>query len=100
MGKHRSSGVQLHITSLPSKYGIGDFGPEAYKFADFLTKAGQNYWQVLPLNQVSSKYNYSPYSGLSAFAGNVLLISPELLYQRGLLTKKDISEFQPLPQQK
>ena len=87
MKKHRGSGIQLHITSLPSKYGIGDFGPEAYKFADFLAKAGQSYWQVLPLNQVSSKDNYSPYSGVSSFAGNILLISPELLYRRGLLTK-------------
>jgi 4-alpha-glucanotransferase len=93
MKKHRGSGIQLHITSLPSKYGIGDFGPEAYKFADFLAKAGQSYWQVLPLNQVSSKDNYSPYSGLSSFAGNVLLISPELMYRRGLLTKKDISDI-------
>ncbi|MGA2916849.1 MAG: 4-alpha-glucanotransferase [Sedimentisphaerales bacterium] len=92
MRKHRGSGVQLHITSLPSKYGIGDFGPEAYKFADFLESAGQSYWQILPLNQVSSKDNYSPYSCLSAFAGNILLISPELLHRRGLLTKKDISD--------
>jgi 4-alpha-glucanotransferase len=92
MKKHRGSGIQLHITSLPSKYGIGDFGPEAYKFADFLAKAGQSYWQVLPLNKVSPKDNYSPYSGLSSFAGNILLISPELLYRRGLLTKKDISD--------
>ncbi len=93
MKKHRGSGIQLHITSLPSKYGIGDFGPEAYKFADFLAKAGQSYWQVLPLNQVSLKDNYSPYSNLSSYAGNILLISPEMLYRRGLLTKKDISDI-------
>jgi len=93
MRKHKGSGILLHITSLPSKYGIGDFGPEAYKFADFLAKAGQDYWQVLPLNQVSSKDNYSPYSSLSAFAGNILLISPEMLHRRGLLTKKDISDI-------
>jgi 4-alpha-glucanotransferase len=93
MRNRRGSGIQLHITSLPSKYGIGDFGPEAYKFADFLARAGQSYWQVLPLNQVSSEDNYSPYSSLSAFAGNTLLISPELLYRKGLLTKKDISDI-------
>jgi 4-alpha-glucanotransferase len=93
MRKHRGSGIQLHITSLPSKYGIGDFGPEAYKFADFLTRAGQSYWQVLPLNQVSSRGNYSPYSSLSAFAGNILLISPELLYQQGFMAEKDISDI-------
>ncbi len=93
MRKHRGSGVQLHITSLPSKYGIGDFGPEAYKFADFLAKAGQSYWQILPLNQVSPRYNFSPYSCLSTFAGNVLLISPQLLYQQGLIAKKDISDI-------
>lgn len=93
MRKHKGSGILLHITSLPSKYGIGDFGPEAYKFVDFLAKAGQDYWQVLPLNQVSSKDNYSPYSSLSAFAGNTMLISPEMLHRRGLLAKKDISDI-------
>ncbi|MDD5010580.1 MAG: 4-alpha-glucanotransferase [Phycisphaerae bacterium] len=93
MRKRRGSGIQLHITSLPSKYGIGDFGPEAYKFADFLYEAGQSYWQVLPLNQVSSKTNYSPYSSLSAFAGNVLLISPQLLCRQGLIAKKDVSNI-------
>lgn len=93
MKKHRGGGIQLHITSLPSKFGIGDFGPEAYKFADFLSDAGQSYWQVLPLTQVSVKYNYSPYSSLSAFAGNVLLISPQILYQQCLISKKDISDI-------
>jgi len=93
MMKNRSSGIQLHITSLPSKYGIGDFGPEAYKFADFLAAAGQSYWQILPLNQINPRDSYSPYSCMSAFAGNTLLISPELLCHRGLLTKKDISDI-------
>ena len=84
--KKRASGVLLHITSLPSKYGIGDLGPEAYKFADFLTKAKQRYWQVLPLNPTER----SPYNSTSAFAGNPLVLSPELLYQQGLLTKDEI----------
>jgi 4-alpha-glucanotransferase len=96
MGK-RASGILLHITSLPSKYGIGDFGPQAYKFADFLARAGQSYWQVLPLSPINSKGNYSPYNCTSAFASNTLFISPELLYQQGLLTKKDIQNRPAFP---
>ena len=80
MIKQRASGILLHVTSLPSKYGIGDLGPEAYKFADFLADAKQRYWQVLPLGPTSAKSGCSPYDCLSAFAGNTLLISPELLY--------------------
>jgi len=90
--KNRASGILLHITSLPSKYGIGDFGDGAYKFADFLAAAKQKYWQLLPLNPPSFvKGSPSPYNCTSAFAGNNLLISPELLYQDGLLNKKDIA---------
>jgi len=96
--KKRASGILLHITSLPSKYGIGDFGPEAYKFADFLRRASQNYWQILPLNYTTPKAAHSPYSCVSAFAGNPLLISPELLCRRGLLTKSDIKDVPGLPQ--
>jgi 4-alpha-glucanotransferase len=81
----RSAGVLLHITSLPGKYPIGDFGPGAYYFADFLHRAGQSYWQILPLNQVNASKAYSPYSPVSAFAGNILLISPELLVNEGLI---------------
>jgi len=77
--KKRASGILLYISSLPSKYGIGDFGPQAYEFADFLVRAGQRYWQILPINQIGQKGNFSPYNCLSAFAGNSLLISPELL---------------------
>ncbi len=73
----RSSGILLHITSLPSYGGIGDFGPAAYQFADFLAAAKQKYWQVLPLSPVG--YGNSPYAALSAFAGNPLLISLETL---------------------
>src|SRR5512137_1515030 len=88
--KKRASGILLHITSLPSRYGIGDFGPEAYKFADFLKDSKQHYWQVLPLNPPAAvKNTWSPYDCLSAFAGNSILISPELLYRDGLLTKKE-----------
>ncbi|MDP2967990.1 MAG: 4-alpha-glucanotransferase, partial [Deltaproteobacteria bacterium] len=75
----RGSGILLHITSLPSSFGIGDLGPSAYQFADFLTRTKQSYWQVLPLNPTDLACGNSPYSSPSAFAGNTLLISPELL---------------------
>lgn len=88
--KKRASGILLHITSLPSRYGIGDLGPEAYEFVDFLVRAKQSYWQVLPLTRPA--FGLNPYNALSAFAGNTLLISPELLYRQGLLTKKDIQD--------
>lgn len=71
----RGSGVLLHITSLPSRGGIGDLGEEAFRFADLLAKSGQKYWQVLPLNPVHSGGCYSPYFSASALAGNPLLIS-------------------------
>jgi len=86
----RSSAVLLHITSLPSEYGIGDMGETAYKFIDFLKLSGHRYWQLLPLNPTEDAFGHSPYSSYSAFAGNVLLISPELLVKEGYLTKKDI----------
>ncbi len=89
MGK-RGSGILLHITSLPSQYGIGDMGPEAYKFVDFLSEAGQSYWQILPLNQTNAAYGNSPYSSFSAFAGNHLLISPDRLVKTGFLEADDI----------
>jgi len=96
--KGRSSGILCHITSLPSRYGVGDLGPSAYKFADFLASAGQSYWQVLPLNPPAMESPHSPYSCLSVFAGSGLLISPELLYRQGLLTRsqiRDIPAFNP-----
>lgn len=86
----RGSGILTHITSLPGKFGIGDFGPQAHKFVDFLKAAGQGYWQVLPLNPVGAIYHGSPYSGLSAMALNTLLISPEVLHQEGLLSQEDL----------
>src|SRR2546423_6374780 len=79
----RSSGVLLHPTSLPSPFGIGDLGPAAYEFVDFLVAAGQSLWQVLPLGPTG--YGDSPYACYSAFAGNTLLISPEQLVKEGLL---------------
>ncbi len=84
MNPERLSGVLLHITSLPSYGGIGDFGPAAYEFVDFLVAAKQRLWQVLPLNPTG--YGSSPYSALSAFAGNALLISLERLVDAGWLT--------------
>lgn len=84
----------MHITSLPGKFGIGDLGPEAYKFIDFLKDSGHTYWQLLPLNPTDGVYNHSPYSSHSAFAGNPLLISPELLEKEGFI---DLRDF-PLPE--
>lgn len=86
----RASGVLLHITSLPSPYGIGDLGPWAYRFADFLAESRQSYWQILPLSPTSIACGNSPYSSHSAFAGNPLLISPELLLQEALLRQEDL----------
>lgn len=86
----RGSGILMHITSLPSPYGIGDLGRDAYRFVDFLVEARQNFWQVLPLNPTSSVYGNSPYSSFSAFAGNPLLISPEMLVEWGYLSGNDI----------
>ncbi len=96
MLRQRASGILMHITSLPSRHGIGDFGPEAYRFADFLQAAGQNYWQLLPLNYTTAA-EYSPYKCLSAFAGYPLLISPDLLYRDGLLTKREVADPPAFP---
>ncbi|WP_092159800.1 4-alpha-glucanotransferase [Maridesulfovibrio ferrireducens] len=89
----RSSGILLHFTSLPSRFGVGDIGPAAYEFADFLAEAGQRFWQVLPITPTSSKLCNSPYSGFSAFAASPLLISPELMVDYGLLSEEEIKEF-------
>ncbi|MFO0795459.1 MAG: 4-alpha-glucanotransferase [Candidatus Brocadiaceae bacterium] len=86
----RSSGILLHITSLPSPYGIGDFGTGAYKFVDFLAETKQGFWQILPLNPTDSALGNSPYYSPSAFASNTILISPELMFQSGLLEKGDL----------
>ncbi|MBQ8692992.1 MAG: 4-alpha-glucanotransferase, partial [Synergistaceae bacterium] len=90
----REAGILLPITSLPSRYGIGDLGSEAFKFADFLHEAGQSIWQVLPLTATDPGCGNSPYSPTSAFAGNYLVISPEWLVQNNLLDLKDIQDFE------
>jgi 4-alpha-glucanotransferase len=89
----RGSGVLLHITSLPSRFGIGDLGPEAYRFADFLAAAGQSHWQILPLNPTDPHYDSSPYHSLSAFAFSTLLISPEDLCAGGLCRESDLADL-------
>ena len=88
MEQDRMSGILLHVTSLPSYGGVGDFGPAAYAFVDFLTAGKQRLWQVLPLNPTG--YGSSPYSALSAFAGNPALISLERLVEDGWLTNERI----------
>jgi len=91
----RTSGILLHPTSLPGKYGVGDFGPAAYEFVDYLESAGQRLWQVLPLGPTG--YGDSPYQCFSAFAGNPLLISPERLVKDGLLAKSDLKSAPEFP---
>lgn len=80
----RASGILLHPTSLPGRFGIGDLGSQALGFIDFLVASGQSYWQILPLGPTA--YGNSPYSSYSAFAGNTLLISPERLVDDGLIS--------------
>ncbi len=89
----RASGIILHITSLPSPYGIGDMGPAAFRFADFLSEAGQSVWQVLPLTPTTRGSADSPYVSTSAFAGNPLLISPELMVRDGLLEEGELDPY-------
>jgi 4-alpha-glucanotransferase len=96
--RKRGSGVLLHITSLPSPFGVGDLGPSAYQFADFLADARQSYWQVLPLNPTSPAYGNSPYSSVSTFAGNTLLVSPEMLVAEGFLSGAEIESAPPFPE--
>jgi len=86
----RASGILLHISSLPSPYGIGDLGPHAYAFADFLKKSGQSFWQILPIHPTDGINGHSPYSCFSAFAGNPLFISPDLLVIDGLIKASDL----------
>jgi 4-alpha-glucanotransferase len=96
----RGSGILLHMTSLPSAFGIGDLGPWAYRFADFLQESRQRYWQCLPLNPTDTEAGNSPYHSTSAFACNPLLISPELLVQEGLLGKEDLEVRPNFPTEK
>jgi 4-alpha-glucanotransferase len=95
--ERRGSGILLHITSLPSPFGIGDLGPWAYRFADFLAATGQSHWQILPLSPTDTVSGNCPYSSPSAWAGNPLLISPELLMEWGLLTRADLGQVPGFP---
>jgi 4-alpha-glucanotransferase len=87
----RSSGILLHPTSFPGPYGIGDVGPFAYRFIDYLAESGCKLWQVLPLGPTS--YGDSPYQCFSAFAGNPYMVSPDFLMQEGLLATEDLSDM-------
>ena len=87
----RSAGILLPVSSLPSKYGIGNFGEEARRWIDFLHAAGQSYWQILPLSPTG--YGDSPYQSFSAFAGNSYFIDFEALYEEGLLDKEVFSNI-------
>ncbi len=84
----RSSGILLHITSLPSKFGVGDFGPSAFEFVDLLKQAGQTHWQILPINPTS--FGNSPYSCTSAFAISPLFVSPEFMIRDGFLEEGEL----------
>ena len=90
---YRASGILLHVTSLPSAYGIGDLGPSAFAWIDRLHDAGQGWWQALPLGPTG--YGNSPYQSLSSFVGNDLLISPECLIADGLLRPSDFDKCCP-----
>ena len=87
----RKSGVLMHITSLPGKYGIGTLGKEAFAFVDFLEAAGQSCWQILPLTPTG--YGDSPYQSCSAYAGNHYLINLELLVEEGLLLPEEVDSI-------
>jgi len=91
----RSCGILLHPTSFPSRYGIGDLGREAYQFVDFLVESAQQLWQILPLGPTG--YGNSPYMSFSALAGNPLLLSPDILLEKGLLTPEDIQDIPQFP---
>lgn len=92
--RQRGAGILLHVTSLPSRYGIGDMGPGASDFLESLASARQQYWQILPINPVTAGQLYSPYSSTSAMAGNVLLISPEILLSDGLINDGQLLQAQ------
>ena len=86
----RASGILLHPTSLPGPDGIGDLGPEAYRWIDFLAESGCSLWQILPLGPTG--YGDSPYQFFSAFDGNPNLVSPALLLEDELLNRKDLAD--------
>ena len=88
--RYRASGLLLHITSLPSRYGVGDLGPSAFAWIDRLAGAAQRWWQVLPLGPTGP--DHSPYQALSSFAGNPLVFSPDKLIEDGLLSRADCGD--------
>jgi malto-oligosyltrehalose synthase/4-alpha-glucanotransferase len=92
-GSARGAGIILPVSALPSPHPIGDMGPEARKFVDFLSGASQKYWQILPLNPTSACNQHSPYSSFSSMAGNTLLISPDILVNDGLLITTEVEKF-------
>ena len=94
----RSTGILLHPTSFPSRFGIGDLGLEAYRFVDFLAQSAQQLWQVLPVGPTG--YGNSPYMSYSAMAGNPLIISPDKLREQGLLAEEDNAELPTFPVEK
>ena len=94
----RASGILLHLTSLPSRFGIGDLGPGVEDFLDFLTETGQHWWQTLPLGPTG--YGNSPYQSYSSYAGNPLLISPEKLAESGWLSPADWAGFPDFPEER
>ena len=87
----KEKGILLHISSLPSPYGIGSFGKAAYDFVDFLKETHQDYWQVLPLGPTS--YGDSPYQSFSCFAGNPYFIDLDILVEKGLLLKEEVKDY-------
>lgn len=95
--KQRGSGILLHISSLPSPYGIGDLGPVSCRFVDFLAATGQKYWQILPLSVTDPAHDDNPYHSISAFANNPLFISPELMAADGLIDASDIAHPPDFP---
>lgn len=95
MAFKRSSGILLHPSSLPGPYGIGDLGPQSFRFVDWLSSTGCKLWQILPLGPTG--YGDSPYQCFSAFAGNPYLLSPDDLLADGLVTESDLDELKSLP---
>ena len=91
----RASGILLHPTSLPGRFGVGDLGPEAHRFVDQIHEAGQRWWQILPLGPTG--FGNSPYQSPSSFAGNPLLISPEGMRDDGFIGEEDLADYPELP---